>query len=139
MAFPATWGARLRAAAVGLVVIGAVNTVRIGTLSLVATDRSLFDLLHVYVWPAILIVVAVAFVFTWMRRQGRSAVRSTTDPGRVGILLCGALFLPPYETAVAGGDATVYLNFGRQIAHHGALEFEDALLSSLSADSASTG
>ena len=45
-----------------------------------------------------------------------------------GILLCAALFLPPYETAVAGGDATVYLNFGRQIANHGALEFEDALL-----------
>ena len=43
-----------------------------------------------------------------------------------GILLCAALFLPPYETAVKGGDATVYLNFGRQIAHHGALEFEDA-------------
>ena len=50
----------------------------------------------------------------------------------VGILLCAALFLPPYETAVAGGDATVYLNFGRQIAHHGALAFEDALLRPLS-------
>ena len=49
-----------------------------------------------------------------------------------GILLCAALFLPPYETAVAGGDATVYLNFGRQIARHGALEFEDALLRPLS-------
>ena len=49
-----------------------------------------------------------------------------------GILLCAALFLPPYETAVAGGDATVYLNFGRQIANHGALEFEDALLRPLS-------
>ena len=49
-----------------------------------------------------------------------------------GILLCAALFLPPYETAVAGGDATVYLNFGRQIAHHGAFEFEDALLRPLS-------
>ena len=49
-----------------------------------------------------------------------------------GILLCAALFLPPYETAVQGGDATVYLNFGRQIARHGALEFEDALLRPLS-------
>ena len=39
-----------------------------------------------------------------------SALAATT-----GILLCAALFLPPYETAVAGGDATVYLNFGRQI------------------------
>ena len=26
-----------------------------------------------------------------------------------GILLCAALFLPPYETAVGGGDATVGL------------------------------
>ena len=49
-----------------------------------------------------------------------------------GILLCAALFLPPYETAVGGGDATVYLNFGRQIAHHGALAFEDPLLRPLS-------
>ena len=81
MAFPALWGARLRAAAVGLVVIAAVNTVRIGTLSLVATDRSLFALLHVYVWPATLIVVATAYVFTWMRRQGRSAGRGTTNSG----------------------------------------------------------
>ena len=49
-----------------------------------------------------------------------------------GVLLCAALFLPPHETAVAGGDATVYLNFGRQVARHGALEFEDALLRPLS-------
>ena len=49
-----------------------------------------------------------------------------------GILLCAALFLPPYETAVAGVAATVYLNFGRQIAHHGALAFEDPLLRPLS-------
>ena len=33
---------------------------------------------------------------------------------------------------MAGGDATVYLNFGRQIAHHGALAFEDPLLRPLS-------
>ena len=49
-----------------------------------------------------------------------------------GILLCAALFLPPYHTEMAGGDATVYLNFGRQIARHGALEFEDPLLRQLS-------
>ena len=49
-----------------------------------------------------------------------------------GILLCAALFLPPYHTEIAAGDATVYLNFGRQIARHGALEFEDPLLRQLS-------
>ena len=52
-----------------------------------------------------------------------------------GILLCAALFLPPYHTETAAGDATVYLNFGRQIARHGALEFEDPLLRQLSPDS----
>ena len=49
-----------------------------------------------------------------------------------GILLCAALFLPPYHTEMAAGDATVYLNYGRQIARHGALEFEDPLLRQLS-------
>ena len=58
--------------------------------------------------------------------------RTSALAATAGILLCAALFLPPYETAVKGGDATVYLNFGRQIAHHGALEFEDDLLRPLS-------
>ncbi len=48
-----------------------------------------------------------------------------------GIVLCAALFLPPYYTEVAAGDATVYLNFSRQIVRHGALEFEDPLLRGL--------
>ena len=52
-----------------------------------------------------------------------------------GILLCALcalLLLTPYETAVSAGDASVYLNFGRQIAREGALEFEDPLLRPLS-------
>lgn len=49
-----------------------------------------------------------------------------------GILACAALFLPPYHTETDAGDATVYLNFSRQIARHGALEFEDPLLRQLS-------
>ena len=66
---------------------------------------------------------------------GPAATASGLKPAlaaTAGILLCAALFFPPYETAVAGGDATVYLNFGRQIAHHGALAFEDPLLRPLS-------
>ena len=49
-----------------------------------------------------------------------------------GILLCAVLLLPPYETAVQAGDATIYLNFGQQIARYGAIEFEDPLLRPLS-------
>ena len=74
MAFPvATWQARLRGAAMGLVVIAAFNVVRLGNLSLVASNRSLLDLLHVYVWPSILILVAVGYVYLWMSRQQRPA------------------------------------------------------------------
>ena len=69
-AFPATWGARLRGAAVGFTVITALNVVRLGHLSLIAENRSLLELLHVYVWPGILILVAAGFVYAWMGRQG---------------------------------------------------------------------
>ena len=40
-------------------------------------------------------------------------------------LLAGFLFLPPYETVVAEGDATVYLNLSREIARTGGLVFDD--------------
>ena len=69
-AFPATWGARLRGAAVGFTVITALNVVRLGHLSLIAENRSLLNLLHIYIWPGILILVAAAFVYAWMGRQG---------------------------------------------------------------------
>ena len=82
LAFPATWSARLRGAGIGLLVIAAFNIVRIGNLSLVAAYPSLLDILHIYVWPAILILVAVAYVYAWMRRQMGPAVHGAgSDPG----------------------------------------------------------
>ena len=50
------------------------------------------------------------------------------------LLLCAIVFVRPYEAVVAGGDATVYVNFGARIAATGALEFEDGLVSRLPAD-----
>ena len=83
LAFPATWSARLHGVGVGLLVIASFNIVRIGNLSLVAVEsHRLFDLLHIYVWPAILILVAVAYVYAWMRRQMGPAVHGAgSDPG----------------------------------------------------------
>ena len=80
-AFPATWGARLRGAAVGFTLITAANVVRLGNLSLVAEDKALLDLLHVYVWPAVLILIAAGFVYAWMGRQGFGA----SGPGAAGV------------------------------------------------------
>lgn len=63
---------------------------------------------------------------------------SSAPPPRVGrggllafgavTVLAGFLFLPPYETVVAEGDATVYLNLSREIARTGGLVFDDPLL-----------
>jgi exosortase/archaeosortase family protein len=69
LAFPSTWRKRLLGCLTGLGLLTAVNTVRIGTLGAVVKNRPLFDLLHVHLWPAALIVVAAGFVFLWMRRQ----------------------------------------------------------------------
>ena len=49
-------------------------------------------------------------------------------------LLAGLLFLPPYETVVAEGDATVYLNLSREIARTGGLVFDDPLLREMSVE-----
>jgi exosortase/archaeosortase family protein len=71
LAFPAPWRRRLGGAGLGLLLITAVNTVRIGSLSLVFQDKKLFDTLHEVVWPAILIVVVSLYVFQWMRTANR--------------------------------------------------------------------
>jgi len=72
LAFPVAWRRRLTGAMLGLLFIAAVNTLRIATLSRVVTDRSLFNLLHIYLWPAVLLVVVSIFVFAWMNRSLRA-------------------------------------------------------------------
>ena len=80
-AFPGTWGSRLRGAAVGFTLITVLNIVRLGHLSLIAENRELLNLLHVYVWPGILILVAAAFVYGWMGRQGFGVAGGTATRG----------------------------------------------------------
>jgi exosortase/archaeosortase family protein len=75
LAFPAPWRRRLAGCALGLVLISAVNTVRIGTLSMVVGNRELFRLLHLYLWPGLIIVVAAAYVFFWMASSDRQSTR----------------------------------------------------------------
>ena len=82
MAFPAARSARLRGVALGLVVITGLNVVRLGSLSLAAADPTMLDLLHVYVWPSLLILASVAYVYGWMRRQGRDDGNAGAGGGR---------------------------------------------------------
>ena len=138
MAFPtATWSARLRGAAVGVVVIAAFNTLRLGNLSLVAANRSLLDLLHVYVWPSILILVAVAYVYVWMRRQERTdRVPDTTwhGPARRFLLLTVVGTAAYFAAAGWLYESTLLYTLGGGVATTGA-----ALMTAIGVSAAASG
>jgi exosortase/archaeosortase family protein len=69
LAYPARWRMRATGAAGGIGLILALNTVRIGTLG--AVRQSWFEILHVYAWPALLMLAIAGYVFTWMRVADR--------------------------------------------------------------------
>jgi exosortase/archaeosortase family protein len=74
LAYPVSWRSRLAGAAGGVVLILALNTLRIGTLGQVASSPAWFDTLHLYVWPAVLTLAIAGYVFAWMRlADGRHA------------------------------------------------------------------
>ena len=83
LAFPASWRARMRGGVLGLLLIVVLNTLRIGTLSFAAGKGALMNLLHVYVWPAILIVAVAVYVFAWMNGDG--ALTRASERGRAGV------------------------------------------------------
>jgi len=66
LAYPVKWRARLTGAAGGVALILVLNTLRIGTLGQ-ATASPAFTTLHIYVWPAVLMLAIAGYVFTWMR------------------------------------------------------------------------
>ena len=93
------------------------------------------------VWLVLPIIAVVAFgALRDALRAGRAAARRErlTLASAVGfgllLLVCGVLFFPPFEAVVSGGDATVYVSFGRRIAETGRLEFEDELVRQLPRD-----
>lgn len=67
LAYPSTWRFRLGGIAAGFALIVFINVVRIGSLGRAAASPLLFETLHVYVWPAFIILAIAGYVFTWMR------------------------------------------------------------------------
>ncbi len=67
LAYPAPWSTRLRGIAGGVSLVLAVNTARIGTLWGTADSPLVFDRLHRYVWPTVLVIVAGGYALGWMR------------------------------------------------------------------------
>ncbi len=124
-AYPVQWRTRLTGAAGGIALILGLNTVRIGTLGLVAASPAWFYALHVYVWPAVLTLAIAAYVFTWMRLSDRTPLailpaggpisppttaRPTPQPSRRFVVLTAA-FLVVFAAA-----SPLYLESSRVLA-----------------------
>jgi exosortase/archaeosortase family protein len=79
LAYPVGWRTRLIGAFGGAALILALNTVRIGTLGRAAASPAWFNTLHVYVWPALLMLAIAGYVFAWMRLADRPHPRHSDD------------------------------------------------------------
>lgn len=79
LAYPAIWPMRLAGVVGGTTLILVLNTARIGTLGRAAGAAAWFEMLHVYIWPALLMLAIAAYVFTWMRvADARGATRAAS-------------------------------------------------------------
>ncbi len=75
LAFPGGgWKKKLLGTATGIVLLLALNVMRLASLYWMGSRaRSLFQTLHVHVWPAVLIVAAAFFWIAWALHATRAA------------------------------------------------------------------
>ncbi|MGD8329491.1 MAG: hypothetical protein PVJ49_08630 [Acidobacteriota bacterium] len=109
LAYPATWRERLRGISIGFALILGLNLLRIATLSAVVGNPPLFDLLHLYVWRAVLIVAVGTYAFAWMHSVGRRR-DAAAAPGRARVLrfavlasLCAGAYFAASPWLLGGG------------------------------------
>lgn len=67
LAFPSPWRQKCWGIVGGVTVILLINVIRIGSLGRAAASPDLFQLLHVFVWPAVLTVATGAYLLLWTR------------------------------------------------------------------------
>ena len=106
LGFPAPWKRRLMAVATSFVLISVLNTLRIASVSMVAGDREAFHLLHLHVWPGVIVLGVVLYVFYWMK--------SVTLDGPIRPAPAGSSSKDSAPTHPAG-DAYISLTPARQV------------------------
>lgn len=112
LAYPAAWPRRIAGAAGAMGLILALNILRIGSLGRAAGSPSRFDLLHLYLWPALMTLAVAAYVFVWMKvsdrampDEGAALTRGTAPNPLRRFVAFAAAFLLAFVAA-----APVYLN-----------------------------
>lgn len=117
MAFPRPWRRRLAGAGIGLVWILLVNLARVASLA-AAVDSAWFDLLHVVVWPTLLILATVGWVFLWLRVTDRPVDAAPLgDQSSAGLLAWSAVSLGVYAVIIPVLSAWQVLDlFARDLA-----------------------
>lgn len=133
LAYPVSWRARLSGATLIVVAILGLNTLRIGTLGLAAGDPQWFNALHLYLWPAGLILATSGAVFVWMRYADRT-VEGTWSPSWRFVALAFVLLAVSALTAPAYINSDAVYRIGSLIAHAGAI-----VLSTVGAETSATG
>jgi exosortase/archaeosortase family protein len=115
LACPVSWRARVAGTAGAVALVLGLNTVRIATLGHAAAAPALFRVLHLQVWPAILVLLPASYVFAWMR-GALQATGGRIDKGaeegpvwhvapRVALLLVAFALCGPW---IARSDALVH-------------------------------
>lgn len=67
LAYPASWAARARGAAIGTAALTAVNVLRITFLVRIAElQPALFTYFHEYVWQGVFLVLVIAYAMSWV-------------------------------------------------------------------------
>lgn len=84
LAYPVAWSRRATGAVLGVLGLLALNAVRIASLAS-ASQSSLFQTLHVHVWPTVLVVATGGWILWWIRSvEQRDALPSPTARRFVG-------------------------------------------------------
>ena len=131
LAYPARWRRRFAGIAGGIGLILVLNVFRIGSLGRTVASPDLFQVLHVYVWPAILTLAVGAYLLLWTRRTGREtggrqdAVEGppSSGPNRSRAFVTSTIVLVPVFVLIAplSLDSPAVLSIAGVIARGAAL------------------